>query len=143
MNLFHQEDHLCIFKTRAVLVLILVEFQTNVSFLTSFHSVQVIFTKMSSVEEKRGLESIGSSHSCLQMWFLENQKISNSFFDLTYGCYNIIQCQSFLRDTYEVSTCAIWKENIKKKLKIEIFNKISFFRFVTSFQFDDNCNVSK
>ena len=41
------------------------------------------------------------------------------FFDLTYGYYKIILCQSILRD------------------------KISFFRFATSFQFDDNCNVSK
>ena len=27
--------------------------------------------------------------------------------------------------------------------KVEIFNKISFSRFGTSFQFDDNYNVSK
>ena len=32
---------------------------------------------------------------------------------------------------------------LKKELKTEIFNKILFFRFVTSFQFDDNCSASK
>ena len=37
----------------------------------------------------------------------------------------------------------LYGKKIIKKLKIEIFIKISFFRFVTSFQVDDNSNVSK
>ena len=48
-----------------------------------------LFPKMSSVGQKRGLGSIGYPHSCLR-WFFEDQKTSNNFFDLTYGCYNII-----------------------------------------------------
>ena len=41
------------------------------------------------------------------------------------------------------SPLVLYGKKILKKLKIEIFNKISFFRFVRSFQFDDNCIVSK
>ena len=41
------------------------------------------------------------------------------------------------------SALVLYGKKILKKLKIEVFNKILFFRFVTSFQFDDNCNVSK
>ena len=55
-------------------------------FLTIVHSVLVIFPKMSSVGEKRGLESIGHpppSHSCPRLQSFEDQKISNNFFDLT------------------------------------------------------------
>ena len=37
----------------------------------------------------------------------------------------------------------LYGKEMLKKLKTEIFNKISFFRFVTSFQFEGNCNVSK
>ena len=66
--------------------------------------------------KRGGWGPLDSPPSCLRLWFFEDQKVSNNFFDLTYGCYNVIQCQSFLRDTYEVSTCTLWKENTKKKL---------------------------
>ena len=70
---------------------------------------------MSSVGEKRGLGSIGPPQPIVVYGcrFLKTKKFQITF--LTQLMDVIISSSvKVLRDTYEVSTCALWKENTKK-----------------------------